>query len=136
MAAAPASRAVAAQGATFTFTAKTGGAKFSGGVTKVSVEAPQAEITDVTGLYDTTKSMIRVPTGATTGGSIAVEFIVLSTGSMNIDTMIGKTGTLAFNTTGYSLSKNVIVESASSGASVGDIFRGTMRFIPTDYYGS
>lgn len=129
-------RAIAAQGATFTFTARTGGYRFSGGVTKVTVETPQAEIAEVTGLYDTTTSIVRVPTGAKTGGSINVEFFVLSTGSMNLDTMIGKTGSLAFNTTGYSLSKNVIVESASSGASVGDIFRGTMRFIPTDYYGS
>ena len=128
-------RAVAAQGATFTFIATAGGAKFSGGVTKVSVDTPQAEITDVTGLYDTTNSMVKVPTGATTGGSITVEFIILNSPSMNFDTMIGKTGTLLFNTIGYSLSKNVIVESASSGASVGDIFRGTMRFVPTDWYG-
>ena len=128
-------RAVAAQGATFTFTARQGGGSFSGGVTKVSVDTPQAEIADVTGLYDTTTSMVKVPTGATTGGSITVEFIILNSPSMNFDTMIGKTGTLAFNTTGYSLSKNVIVESASSGASVGDVFRGTMRFVPTDWYG-
>lgn len=133
---ATAGRAVAAQGASFSFTANKGGGSFSGGVTKVSVETPQAEITDVTGLYDNTDSIVRVPTGAKTGGSITVEFIVLSSGSMNFDTMIGKTGTLTFNTIGYNLSKNVIVESASSGASVGDIFRGTMRFIPTDYYGS
>jgi hypothetical protein len=131
-----AGRAVTAQGATFTFTARQGGGTFSGGVTKVSVESPQAEITDVTGLYDTTKSMVKVPTGATTGGLITVEFIVLNSGSMNIDTMIGKTGTLTFNASAYSLSKNVIVESASSGASVGDVFRGTMRFVPTDWYGN
>jgi hypothetical protein len=132
----PNGRAVAAQGATFTFTARKGGGTFSGGVTKVSVDTPQAEITDVTGLYDTTKSMIKVPTGATTGGLITVEFIVLNSGSMNIDTLIGKTGTLAFNASGYSLSKNVIVESASSGASVGDVFRGTIKFVPTDWYGN
>jgi hypothetical protein len=133
---ATAGRAVAAQGASFSFTANKGGGSFSGGVTKVSVDTPQAEITDVTGLYDTTMSMVKVPTGATTGGLITVEFIVLNSGSMNIDTLIGKTGTLAFNASGYILSKNVIVESASSGASVGDVFRGTMKFVPTDWYGN
>jgi len=128
-------RAAVAQGATFNFVASKGGSNFSGGVTKVTVESPVAEIADVTGLYDATNATVRVPTGAWTGGSITVEFVVLSTGSMNIDSLIGKTGNLTFSATGYSVSKNVIVESASSGATVGDVFRGTMKFIPTDYYG-
>jgi hypothetical protein len=128
-------RAVVAQGATFTFTPQTGGSRFSGGVTKVTVEAPQAEIADVTGLYDSTTTVVRVPTGAWTGGSITVDFLVLSNGSMNIDSMIGKRGQMTFSASGYSISRNVIVKSVSSEGSVGDVFRGTRRFIPTDYYG-
>jgi hypothetical protein len=132
----PTGRAVAAQGATFSFAPRGGGSSFYGGVTRVTVDTPQAEIADVTGLYDTTTSMVRVPTGAKTGGAITVEFLVLTNGSMDIDSMVGKPGNLTFSATGYSLSKNVILESASSGASVGDVFRGTMKFVPTDWYGN
>jgi len=131
-----AGRAVTAQGATFSFIPRTGGSTFEGGVTKVTVEAPTAEIADVTGLYDSTKTVVRVPTGAWTGGSITVDFFFLSNGSMSIDSMIGKIGQMTFSASGYNISRNVIVESVSSGGSVGDVFRGTMKFVPTDWYGN
>jgi hypothetical protein len=36
---------------------------------------------------------------------------------------------------GISVSKQVILESASSSVTVGDVVKGSMKFVPTDFYG-
>jgi hypothetical protein len=123
--------AVTGQGATFSFNSNRGA--YSGGVTKATVELPQAEVVDVTGLYDSTERSILVPTGSIKGGSVSIDFIK-SASSAPVTGMIRGIGQLSFNSPGFSVTRQVILESGSESASVGDVVRGSMRFLMTDYY--
>lgn len=125
--------AVTGHGATFTFTSNLG--SLSGGVTKITVDTGSAEIADVTGLNDPTDAAVLVPTGALKGATIAVDFFRGSATSANISSLIRGYGQLSFSSDGYSVTRQVVLESGSESAEVGDIVRGTMRFVATDYYG-
>lgn len=124
--------AVTGQGATFSFTSNRG--SFSGSVTKVSVEAETAEIVDATGLYDRGDAVVLVPTGAWKGGSISIEYIATQ-GLPNVSSLIRGYGQLSFRSQGFTTTKQVVLESGSSVASVGDVVRGSMKFVVTDWYG-
>ena len=125
--------AVTAQGAAFTFNGSRG--FFRGGVTKVAVETPTAEVVDCTGTFDAGDQSVLVPTGAWKGGSITVEFVA-GTGLGDVQSIVRGVGMLTFSSAGYSVSKRVILESASVGVAVGDIVKGSLRFVQTDYYGT
>lgn len=125
--------AATGHGATFTFTSNRG--TIRGGVTKISVETPTAEIADATGLYDATDMSVMVPTGSWKGGSISVEFIA-STGAADVQAFVRGIGQLSFASPGFSVTKRAILESASSVAAVGDVVRGNARFVMTDWYGN
>lgn len=138
--------ATVAQSAQFSFTPSGGGgigkpsppAAFRGRVSKIEIETPTAEIVDVTGLYDASGAAIMVPTGAYRGGSIRVDYIANTGANQGVgdaDSLVGWRGQLSFTATGYSVTKNCILESTTSTAAAGDIVRGSMRFILTDWYG-
>jgi len=116
-----------AQGATFSFTG------FTGKVTGISVEASTAEIADMTGRGDATGYRVMVPTGDISVGGVTVDF--LSTDSFDPQSIVKSTGMLTFNSTGFSISRRVVCVSGSVGSSVGELVRGTLKFMSTDYTG-
>jgi hypothetical protein len=113
--------------ATFTYSG------FSGYVTGISVEEPTAEIVDMTGMNHPVGTQMKVPTGEKKGGGITVDF--LHNGTLNPASLIGTYGTLTFSSTAYSVSRSVAVETASMEARVGEIVKGTIKFVLTDYTG-
>lgn len=121
---------VSAQGATFTF------AGFGAIVTGISVETPTAEVTDMTSAVAPLGTLMAVPTGDWSGGSISVDYIHAGRLQADPQTLVRRRGQLNFSSTNYSVSRNVILESATTEARAGDIVRGTLRFRMTDYYGS
>ena len=120
---------VSAQGATFTFNG------VMATITAMSVETPVAEIADMTGINDAVGATVLVPTGATSPGKISVDY-VHAAGGIDPQAVLGSRGTLAFGSPGYSVSRNAILESASTEVRTGDVVRGSIRFVMTDYYGS
>lgn len=121
---------VSAQGATFSF------AGYSAIVTGISVETPTAEVTDMTSAVAPLGTLTVVPTGDWSGGSISVDYIHAGGLATDPQTLVRQRGQLRFSSTNYSVSRNAILESATTEARAGDIVRGTMRFRMTDYYGS
>ena len=120
---------VSAQGATFTF------AGFGAIVTGISVETPTAEVTDMTSAVDSVGTIAVVPTGDWSGGSISVDYIHAGPLQADPQTLVRAQGQLRFVSPNYSISRNAILESATTEARAGEIVRGTMRFRMTDYYG-
>lgn len=138
--------AVVAQGARFSFTPSGGGgvgkpaapSAFTGRVSRIEVEAPTAEVIDATGVRDPSSAIVLVPTGAYKGGMIRVDYIAdtgAGKGVANADSLVGWVGQLVFTATGYSISKQCICEAATSSAAAGDIIRGSIKFVMTDWYG-
>lgn len=125
--------AVTGHGATFTFDGSRG--TFSGGVTRISVDSPTAEIVDATGAYDPGDYDVKIPTGGWRGGSITVEFIAGASAG-GVQPLVRGVGTLSFTSNGLSVSRQVILESASVGVSSGDVVRGSLKFVMTDWYGT
>lgn len=119
---------VTAQGATFTFNGVVAT------ITGMSVEAPVAEIADMTGINDPAGATVLVPTGGVSPGKVTVEY-VHAAGGIDPQAAIGVRGTLSFGSPGYSVSRNAILESASTEVRTGDVVRGSIRFVMTDYYG-
>lgn len=131
--------AATGQGATFRFQSDRG--SFAGGVTRINVTTPTAEVVDVTGVYDPVGLTILVPTGSWKGGAISVDFNLAAPSapargvvSSDIQTLVRGVGQLVFSSSGMTVARQVILESAETSASTGDIIRGTLRFLMTDYY--
>lgn len=101
---------------------------FSGQVTGISVEAGTPEIVDMTGGSDPAGANVMVPTGDYRPGSITVDF--LAGGSVP---NTGTKGQLSFSSAVYSIGRNVVLESVRVEARVGELVRGTMKFVMTDY---
>jgi hypothetical protein len=120
----------AAQGATFTFAGSRGQIKAN--VTSISVNLPQAEVVDMTSPLDPLGYRVMVPTGDVSGGSIDVEYIASANGGQ-ADRYIGDYGPLTFSTPSMQITKQVVLSGAGVDARVGDLVRGTLRFVLTDY---
>jgi hypothetical protein len=116
-----------ASGATFTFCG------VQATVTRVSVEAPTAEIVDMTAHNSPAYQIVLVPTGVYTGGTIDIDYIA-SAGGTDPATAIGKVGQAVFSGIGYGVAKQVVCESATKEAAVGQLVTGSMRFRITDHY--
>ena len=116
-----------AHGATFSFLT------FSGKLTGISVEMPTAEVTNMTAATDGLGFTFMVPTGEQTGGTITVDFL-----TFNADpwTFVKKVGQLTFTSGGYTVTRRVICESASVSAQSGELVRGSLKFLMTDYKGT
>lgn len=118
-----------ASGATFTFCGVRAIA------TRVSVEAPTAEIVDMTAHNAAVDTTMLVPTGAWVGGggTVDVEFLQSPTNAVSPLVAIGKVGLASFTGNTFSINKRAVCESATVEAAVGDLVRGTMRLRFTDY---
>jgi hypothetical protein len=116
-----------AHGATFSFLT------FSGTVTGISVEMPTAEVTNMTAAGDGLGYTFMVPTGEWAGGTITVDFL---TTNADPQSFVRKVGNLSFSSAGYSISRRVICDGASVGAQAGELVRGSIKFLMTDYQGS
>jgi hypothetical protein len=116
-----------AHGATFSFLT------FSGRLTGISVEMPTAEVTNMTAATDGLGYTFMVPTGEQTGGTITVDFLTINADPWSF---VKKVGDLKFTSAGYSISRRVICESASVSAQAGELVRGSLKFLMTDYRGT
>jgi hypothetical protein len=115
-----------AQGGVFTFR----GAVAT--ITSISVETPAAEIVDMTPASASASNIVLVPTGAWSGGTITVDYLHKA-GGTDPQTLVRQVGQATFLSSGYSVTRNVILESASHGVQAGDIVKGTLKFRMTDY---
>jgi hypothetical protein len=118
---------VTAHGATFSFL------NFSGKLVGISVEMPTAEVTNMTAAGDRLGYTFMVPTGEWAGGTITVDFLAAG---IDPQTLVRRVGNLSFSSNGYSISRRVICESASIGAQAGELVRGSLKFLMTDYQGT
>jgi hypothetical protein len=116
-----------AQGATFSFRG------FVGKLTGISVEMPTAEVTNMTGVGNARGFTVMVPTGDHSGGNITVDFLTINSDPWSF---VKKAGVLSFTSAGYTISRRVICESASVSAQSGDLVRGSLKFLITDYTGA
>lgn len=119
---------VSAQGATFTFQG------VQAIVSGISVETPAAEVVDMASATAPVGTIRMVPTGEWSGGTISVDYIHAGPLQADPQTLVRQVGPLFFGSSGYSVGRNVILESATTEARTGEIVRGTMRFRITDYY--
>jgi hypothetical protein len=87
----------------------------------------------MTAITDARETSNLVATRELSGGSIAVGFLWPDTGGTDPNSLIGLAGPLQFNTSGITVSRTVILESASTEIRIGDAIRGTLRFKTTDY---
>lgn len=124
--------AVTGHGATFTFSSNLGSA--SGRVTSISVDTPSAELVDMTSLFASAGSIVIVPTGSWKGGAVSVEFTE-SAGTASLTSLVRGYGNLTFASPGFTVSRQVVLESASSAVAVGEVVKGSAKFVITDYYG-
>lgn len=118
---------ISAQGGTFSFRG------VNATLTGISVETPTAEVVDMTGFGDAVGNMVIVPTGSISGGTVTVDYLHAH-GGVDPQTLVGEVGEVSFSADGYSVTRQVILESASHGAQVGDLVKGTLKFRMTDYY--
>lgn len=117
--------ALSAQGSTFRFL----GNVFA--VTSVSVEAPTPEIVDMTPPTAPVGTRVLVPTGdASQTGRIEVEGF----GFVDPLRLVTLVGMAEFQTPIGTIYRQVICDSASVTAQVGDVYRLRLSFTPTDYY--
>jgi len=124
---------VTAHGAQFTFRPSSLGIQsFSASAVGISVETPTAEVVDMTGATDPTGYIVKVPTGDWSGGSVAVDFLYAN---YDPSGLVRVPGTLVFTSPGMTISRRVILESASVNATAGDLVKGSLRFSLTDYQG-
>jgi hypothetical protein len=117
-------------GATFTFGGSSG--NLTAKVVGLTVETPTAEMVDMAGISDGAGQIVLVPTGSWTGGSISVEYI---DATVDPQSFVRQTGVATFSSGQVTVSKRVILESASREIRVGDAVRGTLKFRITDYVG-
>jgi hypothetical protein len=108
-------------------------------VTGVSVETPKAAYVDMThtptgGFGDTVSSRVLVPTREMAPGSITVDFNQ-QPNQQDPNNLVGLHGQLSFQSAGYRVTRQAFLESSTTEVRVGELVRGTLKFITTDYYG-
>jgi len=99
-------------------------------VTGVQVEMPVAEIVDMTPATAPVGYIYQAATGDWKGGSITVDFIDYP-GDPQV--AVRTNGILSFTSSVYSVSRRVILESASVSARTGELVSGQLKFRITDY---
>ena len=114
------------QGATFTFRG------FSAAITGISVEYPKAEVANMTSMSHGLGYVVLVPTNDWSAGSLSVDYLRhASTGDPQ--DQVRKVNQLTLASSGFTISKRVVCESASSEVRVGELVRGNLKFTITDY---
>lgn len=104
----------------------------SGLVTGIQVETPTAVTVDMTGVTDSVGNSVIIPTGETRGGGITVDFIEFPADPQSL---VGTYGNLSFTSAAYRVGRQVLLESASVSARVGELVSGQLKFRITDFYG-
>ena len=122
-----------AQNATVTY-AYNGGGLINAVATSLTVQAPEAELTDITASTALLGTNVIDPTGDTSPGTVSLDFLATSFLS-NPQALIGTYGNLTLSSPNYGVSRQVVCQSASITASTGDAVRGSISFTMTDYYG-
>lgn len=117
-------------GASFTFGSSNG--NLTAKVVGLTVETPTAELVDMSGILDGASYNILVPTKQWRGGSISVEYIDATVDPQSFVTSVG---VVTFSAPNVTVSKRAILESASRDIRVGEVIRGTLKFVLTDYTG-
>jgi len=117
---------VVAKGCTFTF------GTMSAAVTRINVETPVADVVDMTSITDVSKKIVMVPAGTWRGGRVNVDYLRASNGA-DLQFSVGAIDTLTLSGSDYSVSRKVVLESATTEAGVGELVRGTIRFLITDH---
>ena len=98
--------------------------------TAVSVDAPTAEVVNMTGPSDAKDAVFVVPTGGVTApGRIAVEAF----GFANPKDLIGKLGQATFTTPRGSFTHQAVCESAAIEGRVADLLRIRFSLLMTSY---
>lgn len=98
-------------------------------VTSVSVDSPQPEILNVTGIGDGVNVIRMHPTGAfLSPGRVSVEGF----GVYDPRLLVGQKGDASFQTPKGTVSHYCIVESASTSGRVGDVLRFSMTLMLCD----
>lgn len=125
---------VTAHGASFSFTS--GSDEFDALVIGLSITYPTPEVTDLTAFGANLGIQANYPTGdMKTPGKIKIDWQVNAVmGTDDPQYLIGRIGEINFASTGWSIKRNVYVETASVDARVGNSVRGTISFVMTDYY--
>jgi hypothetical protein len=132
---------VTAQGGSFSFSTSGVTGSLSAHYTGISVDTPQAEYINMTTINAATGTISIVPTGDWSAGTISVDYnrlgnVIVNGNPIDEQTFVGKVGTVSFSSAGYSISRHAFLESATVGARVGDLVRGTLKFRTTDYTGT
>lgn len=127
---------VTAHGASFSFTTSNGRIEFGAPVVGLSITYPTPDVVDMTPIRAAHGIKAMYPTGDTkTPGKIKVDWQVDAVnGTDDPQYLIGRIGSVVFRSTGWSIRRNVYVESASVDARNGSVVRGTISFVMTDYY--
>tara|TARA_Y100000401_G_scaffold38584_1_gene29119 strand:+ start:2685 stop:3062 length:378 start_codon:yes stop_codon:yes gene_type:complete len=119
---------VTLHGASFSFRG------FDALISGVSVETPKAEIINTTSVYDNVGVRQDLPTGEQAQpGTITVDYIAKST-SADPQNLVHAQSQLNIVGSNYSITRNVILESASVDARTGNSIRGSLKFRMTDFY--
>jgi hypothetical protein len=116
--------AISSQGTTFTF------AGFQAHFTSISVEEPQAEIVDMTaGFTDPLRVRRMVATGDIIApGRVRVDYIRLSNTPAPL-AIAGLSGQLSIAHANISVTRQAVLESATSEMAVGEFLRGSLNFV-------
>ena len=104
----------------------------SGLVIGIQVETPVAVLADMTPVDAPARQTVSIPTGEIRGGAITVDFIDFPA---DPQALVGTAGPLAFTSTAYSVGRQVVLESATVTARVGELVSGQLKFRMTDFYG-
>lgn len=123
--------AATAQGATFTFTSEAG--TLAARATAVRVETPTAVVADMTPIDAPPEVIVLEPTKEWRGGAMTVDFI-LAAGTANPESFVRSVGMASLISPGFSWTKRAYLESASLDAQVGDVVKGSLKFVVTDSY--
>lgn len=118
---------ITAQGGSFTF------GTFSALVVGLSFQEATAEVTDMTGMNDRNGLSVMVPTGDQHGGGVTVDYLRTPT---SLVPAVKTCGVATFRSLNYSVSRRVILQDVSEEVRAGELVRGTLRFLLTDYSGS
>lgn len=115
--------AISSHGVTFTFPGLTAH------YTSISVEDPKAEIVDVTAVDDPPGTRRMYYTGdISSPGRVRVDYIRLPNTPAPL-LFAGRTGQLSIQHANINVTKNAILESATSEIAVGQMLRGTLDFV-------
>ncbi len=86
----------------------------------------------MTGVDDAQGQRIMVPTGDWSGGSVEVEYIATPSG-VAPEAFVRRVGLVTFASPNMTVSRRAVLIAADRRASVGDLVRGSLRFMLTDY---